>query len=82
MLKEKQLPKFYCAKSVRTTIYLQNQTSANGGVLSHELYLKKKSNLAHLTVFSSIQYVHVPKEKWRKLDAKAEKCILVSYLDK
>ena len=26
-------------------------------------------------------YVHVPKEKRRKLDAKAEKCILVGYLD-
>ena len=23
--------------------------------------------------------MHVPKEKWRKLDAKAEKCILVGY---
>ena len=25
--------------------------------------------------------MHVPKEKWRKLDAKAEKCILVGYSD-
>ena len=25
--------------------------------------------------------MHVPKEKRRKLDAKAEKCMLVSYLD-
>ena len=25
--------------------------------------------------------VDVPKEKWRKLDAKAEKCILVGYSD-
>ena len=32
-------------------------------------------------MFGSIAYVHVPKEKWRKLDAKAEKCILVSYSD-
>jgi hypothetical protein len=32
-------------------------------------------------VFGSIVYVHIPKEKWKKLDAKAEKCILVSYSD-
>ena len=32
-------------------------------------------------MFGSIAYVHVPKEKRRKLDAKAEKCILVGYSD-
>ena len=44
---------------------------------AHELYFRRKPNLRHLRVFGSIAYVHVPKEKWRKLDAKAEKCILV-----
>ena len=48
----------------------------------HELYFGKKPNLAHLRVFGSIAYVHVPKEKRKKLDATVEKCILVSYLDK
>ena len=38
-------------------------------------------NLRHLRVFGSIAYVHVPKEKRRKLDAKAEKCILGGYSD-
>ena len=47
----------------------------------YELYFGKKPNLAHLRIFGSIVYVHVPKEKRRKLDAKAEKCILVSYSD-
>jgi hypothetical protein len=32
-------------------------------------------------VFCSIAYVHIPKEKRKKLEAKAEKCILVGYLD-
>jgi hypothetical protein len=32
-------------------------------------------------VFGSIAYVHIPKEKRRKLDAKAEKCIFVGYSD-
>ena len=48
---------------------------------AHELYFGTKRNLRHLRVFGSIAYVHVPKEKRRKLDAKAEKCILVSYSD-
>ena len=46
------------------------------------MYFKKKPNLAHLRVLGSITYVHVLKEKRRKLDAKAEKCILVGYSDK
>ena len=46
---------------------------------AHGLYFGTKLNMRHLRVFGSIAYVHVPKEKRRKLDAKAEKCILVSY---
>ena len=57
------------------------QTSTNGGVSAHELYFGKKPNLGHLRMFGSIAYVHVPKENQRKLDAKAEKYILVSYSD-
>ena len=45
------------------------------------MYFEKKPNLGHLRVFDNIAYVHVPKEKRRKLDGKAEKCILVSYSD-
>ena len=76
------MPKFYSAKAIRTAVYLQNQTSTNGGVSPHELYFGKKPNLAHLRVFGSVVYVHVPKEKWRKLDAKSGKCILVGYSNK
>ena len=48
----------------------------------HELYFGRKANLGHLKVFSSLTYLHVPKEKQRKLDSKAEKCILAKYSDK
>ena len=62
-------------------VYLQNRTSENGEVSPHELYFRKRLNLGHLRVLGSVAYVHVPKEKWRKLDPKSEKCILVGYLD-
>ena len=67
MLKEKHMPKFYWVDVVRTAVYLQNLTSASG-VSPHEQ-------------FGSIAYVHVSNENQRKLDAKAEKCILVDYSD-
>ena len=50
-------------------------------VSAHELYFGTKLNLRHLRVLGTIAYVHVPKEKRRKLDAKAEKYILVGYSD-
>ena len=81
MLEQKHMPNFYCAEAVRTAVYLQYQTFANGGVSPHELYFGKKPNLAHLRVFGRTTYVHVPQKKRRKLDAKAEKCILDGYLD-
>ena len=65
------MPKFYWAKTVRMVVYLQNRTSVSGSQVSlHELYFGHKPNLAHLRVFDSIAYVHVPKDK-RKLNPKA-----------
>ena len=77
MLEEKSLPKFYLAEAVRTAVYIQNRIGDK--VSAHELYFGTNLNLRHLRVFGSIAYVHVPKEKRRKLDAKAKKCILVGY---
>ena len=67
MLEEKSWPKFYWAEAVSTAVYIQNRIRDK--VSAYELY------------FGSIAYVHVPKEKRRKLEAKAEKCILVGYSD-
>ena len=70
MLEEKSLPKFYWAEAVRTAVYIQNRTGDK--MSAHVLYFETMPNLRHLRVFGSIAYVHVPKEKRRKLDAKAE----------
>ena len=61
ILEEKHMPKFYWANAVRTAVYLQNRTFANG-VSPDELYFGKKTNLGHLRVFDNIVYVHMPKE--------------------
>ena len=81
ILEEKHMPKIYWAEAVLTAVYLQNRTFANGGVSTHKLYFGKNPNLAHLRVFGIIGYVQGPKDKRRKLEAKSENCILVSYSD-
>jgi hypothetical protein len=79
MLEEKSLPRFYWAEAVRTAVYIQNRIGDR--VSTHERYFGMKPDLRHLRVFGSVAYVHIPKEKRKKLDAKAEKCILVGYSD-
>ena len=54
-----------------TAVYIQNLIGDK--VSAHKLYFGMKPNLRHLRVFGSIAYVHVPKEKRRKLYVKAEK---------
>ena len=75
MLEKKSMPKFYWVIVVRMTVYIQNWIGEK--VSAHELYFGRKPNISHLRVFGSTAYVHVPNEKWKKLEAKAEKCILV-----
>ena len=71
MLEAKSMPKFYWAEVVRTADYIQNRIGEK--VLTHALYFERKSNLnRHLRVFGSIVYMHVPKEKRRKLDVIAK----------
>jgi uncharacterized protein YktB (UPF0637 family) len=79
MLKEKSMPKFYWAEVVRTVVYIKNRIGDK--VSAYEQYFGTKPNLRHLRVFGSIAYVHISKEKRRRLDAKAEKSILVGYSD-
>ena len=68
MLEEKSLAKFYWAEAVRTAVYIQNRIGEK--LSTHELYFERKPNSRHLRVFVSIAYVHVSKEKRRKLDGR------------
>lgn len=45
----------------------------------YEMIFGEKPTVKHLRVFGSICYVHVPKSRRSKLDAKAKKCIFVGY---
>ena len=48
-------------------------------VTLHETFFGKKSDLSHVRIFGSISYIHIPNEKWHKLNPKSEKCIFVGY---
>ena len=45
----------------------------------HEKFFRKKPDLSHVQILSSIAYVHIPDEKRQKFDPNSEKCILKGY---
>ena len=47
--------------------------------LPEEKWKGKKTSLTHLKIFWSTMYVHIDAEKRDKLDAKAQKCVFISY---
>ena len=68
---------------VETTCYLVNQSPTSTLVekTTQEVWTGKKPSIKHMKVFGCDAYVHVPKEKRRKLDNKAKKCIFIGYKD-
>jgi hypothetical protein len=79
MLNEKNLPNYFWAEVVVTTVYIKNRTSTTiiHGMKSKEKFTCKKPDVSHLIVFGCITYVHVPDEKRSKLNPKAKKCIFI-----
>jgi hypothetical protein len=82
MLNEKNLPNYFWAKAVATTICIMNQTPivVVHGMTLEKKFTSKKLDVSHLIVFGYITYVHVLDKKISKLDPKAEKCIFIGYV--
>jgi len=64
MLNEKNLPNYFWAEVVATTVYIMNRTPTTivHGMTPEEKCTCKKPNVSHLRVFGCIAYVHVPDE--------------------
>ncbi|KAM2377527.1 hypothetical protein ACFX1X_044117 [Malus domestica] len=81
MLHDKGLPYYLWAEVVHTTVYILNRcpTKALRNVTPFEAYSGRKPEVAHLKVFGSLCYVHIPSELRQKLDVKSTKGIFVGY---
>ncbi|KAI5317026.1 hypothetical protein L3X38_036733 [Prunus dulcis] len=54
-------------------------TKALNNITPFEAYSKRKASIAHLKIFSSLCYVHVPAELRHKLESKSVKGVFVGY---
>lgn len=74
------LPDHLWAESVMTATYLYNRSPRKGqNVTPYEAFYKRKPDVSNLKVFGSPAYAHIPRQHRNKLQAKAEKGVLVGY---
>ena len=81
MLSNASLGKEFWAEACNTMVYLINRSPSSqlDFGISEEEWLGNKISYSHIWVFGCEAYVHVPKEKRKKLDPKSQKNIFVVY---
>ena len=81
MIHDQDLPMHLQAEAARTVVYVQNRTPHR--VLKNktpeEVFSSKKPEVIHLRIFGCPMYIHIPKEKRRKLYPLGKKGIFVGY---
>ena len=83
MLKAAGMPLRFWAEAVHTAAYIRNRVpkARLGNITPYERLLKTKPDISHIRTFGCLAWKVTPEEKRRKLDDKAEKCVLLGYED-
>ncbi|UYV62815.1 hypothetical protein LAZ67_2002020 [Cordylochernes scorpioides] len=73
-----ELPQRFWAEAVNTAAYIRNKcyNSALGDKVPDELWSSRKPSVRHLKAFGCLAYSHIPTERRKKLDNRANRCIL------
>lgn len=82
MLTDSGVDKRFWGQAIQTAAFLSNRSPSNAiasNVTPFELWEGEKPNVSKLRAFGCPVYVHVPKESWKKLDAKAWKGVFLGY---
>lgn len=81
MIHSKKMDKKFWAEAVNTAVHVLNRTGTStvAEKSPYELWYNKQPKIDHLRIFGTEVFVHVPKEKRRKFDPKAIKCLFIGY---
>ena len=79
ILSAMKLPKGLWPELIKAVCYLKNRSPNTDGVTPYEKLNNKKPNLGHLRVLGARAWVHIPKEKRKKLDERSWQGIHVGY---
>jgi len=75
------LLKFLCGEATKTTIYVQNRSTHRilKNITPKKTFSRKKRSIDHLCIFGCPAYIHIPKDKRKKLDSTSLKGIFIGY---
>lgn len=80
MLFDAALKKGFWAEAINTAVYIINRLPTKSNLKSpEEMWTGKKPDVSHFRIFGTEVMMHIPKEKRRKWDKKAEKGIFMGY---
>lgn len=81
MIHSKKIGKKFWAEAVAMATHVLNRTGTStiDGKSPYELWYGKQPKIDHLRAFGCEVFVHIPKEKRQKFDAKSIKCLFVGY---
>lgn len=81
LLLDQSLPGHLWGEAVKAAADILNlrSTKRHPNKTPHELFYGTKPSIAHLRIFGSPVFVHVPKTLRSKLEPRSEKCILLSF---
>ena len=74
-----KLSKSLWLETLITVAYFKNRSPSIDGITPFEHFKGEKPNLRHLKIVGSCVWVHIPKEKRRKLDERSWQEIFVGY---
>lgn len=82
MLHYQEFPKFLWGESSVTTVYIKNRSPHRilDNMTPKESFTRKKPNVDNLRIFGCHVYIHIPKDKRKKLDLTGMKGIFVGYV--
>ena len=81
MLFDSKLSRYLWSELLHTKVYQKNRspTTRLQGITPHESWYGEKPYLGHMRIIGCVAWVHIPKEKRKKLDERSKKCYLVGY---
>ncbi len=79
MLKAKRLPKSLWGEILKTSAYIKNRSPGVDDITPYERLNNSQPFLGHLRAIGSRAWVHIPKEKRKKLDDRSWQGTLVGY---
>jgi hypothetical protein len=81
MMNDHNLSMFIWGETTMTTIYVHNRSPHRilKNMTPEESFFGKKPSVEHLRLFGCHVYIHVPKDKRKKLEPSGKKGIFVGY---